>query len=78
MGERVDSSDVKKHKKDILRISTELMLNQIEGLPKSVYEDICIFIDTLKDDPFDSNSLKNYGVSNEDVVELLNRIYREE
>ena len=29
LGEKVDSSDIKKHKKDILRIASELMLEKV-------------------------------------------------
>ena len=32
LGEKVDSSDIKKHKKDILRIASELILEKVEGL----------------------------------------------
>lgn len=75
LGGRIDSSDIKKHKKDILRISAELLLEVVEELPDTVNEDIHIFINSLYDEPFDTNSLKKYGVKNEDVIDLLNRIY---
>lgn len=53
-GETVDSNDIKKHKKDVLRITAELM---------------------LKSEPFDDNSLKNYGLRNQEVIEVLKRIF---
>lgn len=74
-GESVDSSDVKKHKKDILRIAAELMLETTKDLPQSVDEDIRSFIESLEQNPFDSNSLKQYGLKNQDVIELLRRVY---
>ena len=74
-GESVDSSDVKKHKKDILRIATELLLEATKDLPQSVDKDIRSFIDSLEQDPFDSNSLKQYGLKNQDVIEVLRRVY---
>ena len=77
MGEKVDSSDIKKHKKDILRIASELMLEKIEDLPTTVNADIHNFIQALDKEPFDQNSLKEYGLKNEDVVYLLKQIYGE-
>ena len=75
LGEKVDSSDIKKHKKDILRIASELMLEKVEGLPIAVGNDIHSFIDLLEQEPFDQNSLKRYGLKNEDVVELLKKVF---
>ena len=75
-GEAVDSNDIKKHKKDILRISAELMLENVEDLPTVVESDICQFIDTLEIDPFDDNSLKAYGLSNSDLIQLLKEKFR--
>lgn len=53
-GETVDSNDIKKHKKDVLRITAELM---------------------FESEPFDDNSLKNYGLRNQEVIEVLKRIF---
>lgn len=74
-GEKVDSSDIKKHKKDVLRIASELMLEKVEELPIAVDADINNFIDLLDQEPFDQNSLKRYGLRNEAVVELLKQIF---
>lgn len=74
-GGTVDSSDIKKHKKDILRIASELMLEKAIGLPVSVNEDIHMFIDSLEQDPFDQNSLKMYGLKNDDIVALLKQVF---
>ena len=73
LGEKVDSSDIKKHKKDVLRIASELMLEKVEELPTAVDADIHSFIDLLEQEPFDQNSLKRYGLKNEDIVELLSK-----
>ena len=75
LGEKVDSRDIKKHKKDILRITAELMLEKIEHLPEIVNTDIHSFINSLEQEPFENNSLKEYGLENEDVVNLLNQIF---
>ena len=74
-GEKVDSNDIKKHKKDVLRISTELMLENAINLPDAVKKDIDAFIESLEKDPFDMNSLKNYGLKNQDVIETLKRVF---
>ena len=74
-GERVDSGDIKKHKKDVLRIASELMLEKVEELPTAVDADIHSFIDLLEREPFDQNSLKRYGLKNEDIVELLKQVF---
>ena len=71
LGEKVDSSDIKKHKKDVLRIASELMLEKVEELPITVDADIHSFIDLLEQEPFDQNSLKRYGLKNEDIVHLV-------
>lgn len=74
-GGTVDSNDIKKHKKDILRIAAELMLEKAIGLPVSVNKDIHMFIDSLEQDPFDQNSLKMYGLKNDDIVALLKQVF---
>lgn len=74
-GEAVDSKNISKHKKDILRIAAELVLESIGELPEAVETDIRAFIDLLAQDPFDNNSLKAYGLSNEEVVEVLHRVF---
>ena len=74
-GEAVDSDDVKKHKKDVLRLAAELMFDKTNILPASVKSDIDMFIDSLTMDPFDSNSLKTYGLKNDDVIEVLRRTF---
>lgn len=74
-GESVDSKNISKHKKDILRIAAELVLESTGELPAAVETDIRAFIDLLAQDPFDSNSLKAYGLSNDEVVEVLHRVF---
>jgi len=74
-GEKIDSDDIKKHKKDILRIAAELMLEGVTVLPETVKTDIDSFIESLEQEPFDANSLKNYGLSNQDVIDTLRRVF---
>lgn len=74
-GEKIDSDDIKKHKKDVLRIAAELMLDSVTDLPDTVKRDIDSFIESLVYEPFDANSLKNYGLGNQDVVDTLRRVF---
>lgn len=74
-GESVDSSDKNKHKKDILRITSEMMLERVLDLPQSVEKDIYAFINMLELDPFDNNMLRGYGLKNQDVIDLLNNVF---
>lgn len=74
-GEAIDTNDIKKHKKDVLRITAELMLERITNLPVSIKTDIDTFIEVVENDPFDDNSLKNYGLKNQEVIEVLKRTF---
>lgn len=74
-GESVDSSNISKHKKDIFRIVAELRLNRMESIPTSVREDVIAFIDSLAQEPIDDNSLRNYGLKNDEVVDRLKKIF---
>ena len=44
-------------------------------LPENVHMDMKSFIEKLNDEPFDKNLLKEYGLSNDDVVARLQQIY---
>ena len=57
-GEKVDSNDISKHKKDILRIVAQLELEEVKTIPVMVQRDIEDFISILEKEPFDSNLLK--------------------
>ena len=53
----------------------ELILEKVEELPIAVDADIHSFIELLNQELFDQNSLKRYGLKNEDVVELLKQVF---
>ena len=74
-GEKVDSADIKKHKKDVLRLAAEMVLNPVSNLPKSVMDDIHYFINNLRENEFDQNSLKTYRVTNEQVINRLKGVF---
>lgn len=73
-GEQIDSSNIRKHKNDILRITVEMLLKAPTELPEKVRSDMNEFIDTLDSEPFDQNLLKNYGLKSDDVKSQLKRI----
>lgn len=33
------------------------------------------FIESMEKEPFDDNSLKNYGLKNQEVIEVLKRVF---
>lgn len=74
-GENVDSRDIKKHKNDILRIVTGFILEKTNDLPEAVHMDVGNFIKKLGGEPFDANLLKDFGLSNEEVVDRLRQLY---
>lgn len=75
-GENVDSRDIKKHKNDVLRIATEFVLESVYAFPMTVLQDMVQFINKLEAEPFDSGMLKNYGVSNRELIDQLKGLYR--
>lgn len=74
-GEKVDSSNISKHKNDVLRIVTALTLNRVDKLSSSIKTDIDDFISTLFSYPFDYNLLKERNLKNEEVIDKLKSIY---
>lgn len=58
-----------------MRIASELMLEKVTNLPNTVKKDIDTFIDSLEKEQFDDNSLRNYGLKNEEVMEVLKRTF---
>ena len=72
-GEKVDSNDISKHKKDILRIVAQLELEEVKTIPAMVQRDIEDFISILEKEPFDSNLLKVHSIKNEQAIYLLKK-----
>ncbi len=77
-GANVDSRDIRKHKNDILRILTEFMPERVSELPETVHNDIREFVERLEEETFDSNLMKNYGVTGEELEKLLRETYNVE
>ena len=74
-GEKVDSSNISKHKNDVLRIVATLTLDRVDKMPSTVKLDIDSFISTLFTYPFDYNLLKKHNLKNEEVVDKFKSIY---
>lgn len=74
-GEKIDLSDIKKHKKDVLRLTAEMILNPVFDLPQSIYDDIQLFITKIEEEEFDQNSLKTYRVTTEQVLARIRSIF---
>ena len=69
-GEHVDSRDLKKHRNDIIRMASELLLERCE-LPDEVRNDMRIFIDAMNVTDQEIKNLKLYGMKAEDIQRLL-------
>ena len=50
-------------------------VERTEDLPATVLKDITDFISKLENDPFDVNTLINYGVTTEEVAGRLSSIF---
>lgn len=71
----VDSRNIKKHRNDIIRIASELVLSPVD-LPEKVRGDVQLF---LSDFTFTDNELKSLhlaGVHSEDIFQLLHDTYK--
>lgn len=71
----VDSRNIKKHRNDIIRIASELVLSPVD-LPEKVREDMQLFLSgfTVTDDELKSLHLS--GVHSEDILQLLRDTYK--
>lgn len=74
-GQHVDEKDIRKHKNDILRLTTLLAGTEQCELPEPVRRDMALFIDGLRSEPVDLKALKISGVTFEDVLTVLGQVY---
>jgi hypothetical protein len=73
-GQHVDSRDLKKHRNDIIRMASELVLERWE-LPDEVRSDMETFIQTMNVTDQEIKNLKLNGVKAEDIRKLLEDTY---
>ncbi len=52
------------------------ILESVYALPMTVLQDMEQFINKLEAEPFDAGMLKNYGVSNRELIDRLRDLYR--
>ncbi len=71
-GEKVDSDEVRKHLRDVLRLLLTLPASFKYSLPESISADIRQFIEQSKDDPVDVSMLGHSGGTT--LMELLTQI----
>ena len=69
-GEHVDSRDMKKHRNDILRMASELVLERCE-LPDEIRNDMRRFTDVMNVTDLEIKNLKLRGVKAEEIRRLL-------
>jgi hypothetical protein len=73
-GEHVDSRDIKKHRNDIIRISTELVLESCE-LPVTVKKDMRMFVEKLHITDTELKNLNITGIHEADIIQVLKSMY---
>lgn len=74
-GVHVDSRDIKKHRNDVLRIASELLLEDRVELPATIKKDTLLFTELIQNDPLDLKTLGLPNVKMKDLIELLRATY---
>jgi len=74
-GEQVDTKNIKKHKKDILKIAQLLSPTQTVIVPDTIKEHMKEFILAIKGEPIDIKSLSLAGITLEDILVVLISVY---
>lgn len=72
--QNVDTSDIKKHRNDILRMVSELPLEKC-ALPEEVKQDMARFLEDFTVTEVELKSLRIRGVKPQEIQEALRRIY---
>lgn len=73
-GIHVDSRDLKKHRNDVIRIASEMVLERCE-LPEEIRRDMTVFIDEMNVTDQDLKNLKIRGVKASDLRQVLTDAY---
>lgn len=69
--EHVDSSDIKKHKNDVFRLSQLLTSTPLPNVPVSIAEDIAYFVDFMRKESID---LKQLNIRGTTVTQILDQL----
>lgn len=74
-GKKIDSSDIRKHKNDIIRLAAILTEEDINDLPDSITQDLAKLIEEFRNDPPDVNAIaKTLGAPDLDFEVLLQQL----
>ncbi|MHB8963400.1 MAG: hypothetical protein ACYC5K_09640, partial [Saccharofermentanales bacterium] len=74
-GQHIDESDIRKHRNDIIHLTSILKGNEITELPESIIKDMRNFIESLDAEPIEPARLHIIGLSASDILNTLKRIY---
>jgi len=74
--EKIDEKHIKKHKADVFRLGAMLAGNDVFELPKSIQEDMQMFVQVVKDDLPDKAIFKEMGLGNIDPSSLLQQLIK--
>jgi hypothetical protein len=74
-GEHINSRDISKHITDVVRLAASLSGEQRCDLPGEVLSDMQEFIGRFESAPIDPRSMKLKGISAEDILGVLKRVY---
>ncbi len=77
-GEAVDSRNIKKHKNDVLRLSTLLSAETSITVPDSIFTDLTDFLASIETEQIDLKLLGIRNQSKEDVLEKIINTYIKE
>ena len=72
----MDSSNAKKHRNDIIRIASEIVLKKC-SLPEELKKDMELFLELFEVSEAELKNLKIRGVKPDDIKETLKSIYGE-
>ena len=74
-GYHVDERDIKKHKNDVIRLTSILVSQERCLLSEEVRKDMELFVEKLEKEPINPKILKIPGVSFEDIIKVLQKVY---
>lgn len=74
-GHHVDERDIKKHKNDVVRLTAVLSGSERCELPTEIKSDMEQFVARLEKEPVDPKTLKIPGISFDDIMQVLRKVY---
>lgn len=74
-GQQIDGKDIKKHKNDVVRLTTLLLADERCQLPAMIQADMAQFIAHFAQEPVDPKALHLRGVHSEEILQVLQSVY---